>query len=120
MPRTLADDPQKPIPATPATPGTTVATVGQPGPVVEPPMKPMQSTTIKSLIFVGLAQIVLALLPMFQAKAFDLWTLGTQLVPVVAGILIRMASGDVQAPAVINAMSFGLLNASNPNPKPKV
>ena len=85
-----------------------------PAPAPTPLMTPMQTTTVKALILVGLSQVILALLPMLQSHVFDPWQIGTQLVPIVAGILVRMASGDVQAPAVLNAATFGLLNAGNP------
>ena len=102
------------VEGTPAAVTAAVAAIAPPSTPAPAMMTPMQTTTVKALVLVGLSQVLLALMPMFSAQKFDPWQLGTMVIPVIAGILIRMASGDVQAPAVVNAMSLGLLNSGNP------
>lgn len=75
-------------------------------------MQPMQSTTIKFLLLTGAGNLLLQMLPMLQAHKFDPWNLGITAVTTVAGILIRMGQSDVQAPKILDTMSFGLLNQS--------
>ena len=102
------------VEGTPAAVTAAVAAIAPPSTPAPAMMTPMQTTTVKALVLVGLSQVLLALMPMFSAQKFDPWQLGTMVIPVIAGILIRMASGDVQAPAVVNALSLGLINSGNP------
>lgn len=78
----------------------------------------LDSKTIKYLALTWAASIIVQLVPMLQAHKIDWWALGTQTAVVFAGILTRMAQGDVVAPPAINAASFGLLNRNNPTPPP--
>ncbi len=102
------------VEGTPAAVTAAVAAIAPPSTPAPAMMTPMQTTTVKALVLVGVSQVLLALMPMFQAQTFNFWQLGTMVIPVIAGILIRMASGDVQAPAVVNALSLGLINSGNP------
>ena len=83
-----------------------------PDPVTPPPMQPMQSTTIKFLLLTGAGNLLLQMIPMLQAHQFDPWNLGITVVTTLAGILIRMGQPDVQAPKILNTLSFGILNQS--------
>lgn len=71
------------------------------------------SRTIRYLIFTWLGTVLLQLYPMLQAHKFDWWAIGAESVASLAGILIRMAQPDVQAPAALNAISLGFLNRNN-------
>ena len=58
----------------------------------------LESKTIRFLFFTWLGSVLLQLVPMLQAHNVDWWSLGVQAVSTLAGILIRMAQDDVQAP----------------------
>ena len=75
-----------------------------------PPMPPMQSNAIRSLLFVGLAQFLLQIVPMVNAHMFVWWNLLATALPITAGILLRMAGSDVQAPVALNSLMMGMLN----------
>ena len=80
----------------------------------QPPMQPMQSNAIKFLLFTGLGNCLLQTIPMLQAHKFDYWNLGITVVTTLAGILLRMGQGDINAPKLLNNMTFGILNKANP------
>jgi hypothetical protein len=56
------------------------------------------SKTIRFLFFTWIGTVLLQLVPMLQAHEIDWWTLGAQAIGTLAGILVRMAQDDVQAP----------------------
>lgn len=66
------------------------------------------SKTIRFLVLTWLGGMLLQLVPMLQNHVIDWWALGSQGIATLAGVLIRMAQDDVQAP----------LEILNRNPKP--
>lgn len=62
-------------------------------------MKPwLDSNTVRYLLLTWLAGSLLQVVPMLQQHTVDWWALGAQAVATLAGILIRIAQNDVQAP----------------------
>lgn len=61
----------------------------------------LDSKTIRFLFFTWFGGMLLQLVPMLQSHAVDFWALGAQSVATLAGVLIRMAQDDVQAPISI-------------------
>lgn len=72
------------------------------------PMSPMQSTTIKVLLWVGLAQLCPQLVLLLSQPTFDWRFLAITVITIAGGIFARMAGSDIQAPPVL-----GFLNRSN-------
>lgn len=58
----------------------------------------LDSKAIKYLVLTWLGGILLQLVPMLQSHQIDWWSLGAQSIATLAGILIRMAQPDVDAP----------------------
>lgn len=58
----------------------------------------LDSKAIKYLVLTWLASMFLQLAPMLSAHEIDWWSLGAQSISTLAGILIRMAQPDVEAP----------------------
>lgn len=61
----------------------------------------LDSKTIRFLFFTWFGGMLLQLVPMLQSHSVDFWALGAQSVATLAGIIIRMAQDDVQAPLSI-------------------
>lgn len=66
------------------------------------------SRTIKYLVLTWIAGMLLQVVPMLQQHSVDWWALGAQAIATLAGVLVRMAQDDVQAP-------IGVLNKKDPN-----
>lgn len=77
------------------------------------------SKTIKYLVLTWLGTVLLQVVPMLQIHKVDWWALGSVSVSSLAGILIRMAQSDVEAPAALNTLTLGLLNRDNDLPLKK-
>lgn len=58
----------------------------------------LDSKAIRFMFFTWLGGMLLQLVPMLQSHVIDWWALGAQSIATLAGILIRMAQDDVQAP----------------------
>lgn len=58
----------------------------------------LDSKTIRFLFLTWLGGMFLQLAPMLSAHEIDWWALGSQSIATLAGILIRMAQPDVEAP----------------------
>ena len=69
----------------------------------------LSSNTIRYLLLTWLGALLLQLVPMMQAHAIDWWALGAQAVATLAGVLVRMAQPDINAP-------MDALNRRNPQP----
>lgn len=69
----------------------------------------LSSNTIRYLLLTWLGALLLQLVPMLQAHAIDWWALGAQAVATLAGVLVRMAQPDINAPVAT-------LNRRNPQP----
>ena len=59
------------------------------------------SKTIRYLILTWIAGMLLQVVPMLQQHVVDWWALGAQAVATLAGVLVRMAQDDVNAPISI-------------------
>lgn len=79
-------------------------------------MKVLDSNTVRYVFLSWLGGTLLQLVPMLQARQIDWWSLGAQAVASLAAIIVRIAQPDVEAPKVLNTLSLGLLNRSNPKP----
>ena len=73
-------------------------------------MTATQPTTMRALFFVGLSQLLLQLVPMLNARHIDPWVLGASAVPIIAGMLVRLAGDDVLAPKFLDKLFLGKLN----------
>lgn len=69
----------------------------------------LSSNTIRYLLLTWLGALLLQLVPMMQAHTIDWWALGAQAVATLAGVLVRMAQPDINAPV-------DALNRRNPQP----
>lgn len=69
----------------------------------------LSSNTIRYLLLTWLGALLLQLVPMLQAHTIDWWALGAQAVATLAGVLVRMAQPDINAPV-------DALNRRNPQP----
>ncbi len=79
---------------------------------------PLQSNAITILLFTIMATMLTELGKMLAVHKVDWWELGAALCPQVAGMIVRLAMPDIQAPPVLNSLFGGLLNRWNP-PAPK-
>ncbi len=59
------------------------------------------SRTVKYLVLTWLAGTLLQLVPMLRAHELDWWTLGAEAVATLAGVVVRMAQNDLDAPISI-------------------